>query len=119
MAETGPLPVDLRQSPDDRFLLVSCFGADFLQQWQVSDLEKPQLAGPAKLGTQPNRMHVTGDGQRRYVTNSLLSTMDRDDHFWVKLVRIGPDGMTVDPSFAVDLTTFPTGPARGQDMLPN
>ena len=66
-----------------------------------------------------NVMHVTGDGKRMYVSNSLLSTLDRDGHFWVRLIRIGPDGMTVDPSFDVDLNGFPNGPARGHDMLLN
>jgi selenium-binding protein 1 len=119
VAETGPLPADLRQSPDGRSLFVSCFGADYLQQWDVSDAEKPKLVSTAKVGTQPNMMHVTNDGRRMYVTNSLLSTMDRDGTFWVKLVRLGPDGMTVDDSFRVDLNNFPTGPARGHDMLLN
>jgi selenium-binding protein 1 len=64
-------------------------------------------------------MHMTGDGKRMYVTNSLLSTMDRSDDFWVKLVRVDASGMRVDASFKVDLTKFPTGPARGHDMLIN
>ncbi len=119
VAKTGPLPADLRQSPDDRYLFVSCFGADFIQQWDVSDPEHPKLFSTAKIGTQPNMMHVPTDGKRMYVTNSLLSTMDRDDHFWVRLIRIGPDGMTIDKDFEVDLNNFPTGPARGHDMLIN
>jgi methanethiol oxidase len=64
-------------------------------------------------------MHMTGDGKRMYVTNSLLSTMDRSDDFWVKLVRVDASGMKVDDGFQVDLTRFPTGPARGHDMLIN
>ena len=52
-----------------------------------------------------------------YITNSLLSTMDRSDDFWVRLIRVGPDGMKMDPKFKVDLTKFKTGPARGHDML--
>jgi selenium-binding protein 1 len=119
VADTGPLPADLRQSPDDRFLFVSCFGADFLQQWDVSDPDHPRLASQLTVGEQPNMMHVTGDGQRMYVSNSLLSTMDRGNRFWVKLVRIGPDGMSLDPAFQVDLNAFPSGPARGHDMLLN
>ena len=119
IADTGPLPADLRQSPDDRFLYVSCFGADYIQQWDVSDSEHPKLASTAKIGTQPNMMHVTGDGARMYVSNSLLSTLDRDGVFWVRLIRIGPDGMTIDKAFDVDLNHFPTGPARGHDMLLN
>ena len=116
---TGKLPVDLRQSPDDRFLYVSCFFSDEIQQWDVSDLKNPRLASTVAPGVQPNMMHVTGDGKRMYVTNSLLSTMDRSQNFWIRLVHIGPDGMKVDPFFNIDLTKLPTGPARGHDMLLN
>jgi selenium-binding protein 1 len=117
LCDTGKMPADLRQSPDDRFLYVSCFASDEIQQWDVSDLKKPRLNSTLKPGVQPNMMHVTGDGKRMYLTNSLLSTMDRSNDFWVKLAHIGPDGMKLDTSFNVDLTKFPTGPARGHDML--
>ncbi len=117
LCDTGKMPADLRQSPDDRFLYVSCFAGDKIQQWDVSDLKHPKLASTIEPGEQPNMMHVTGDGKRMYITNSLLSTMDRSDKFWVKLARIGPDGLKMDPNFHVDLTKFKTGPARGHDML--
>jgi selenium-binding protein 1 len=119
VAQTGPMPADLRQSPDDRFLFVSCFGGEDIQQWDVSDPDHAKLFSTARLGTQPNMMHLTGDGKRMYVTNSLLSTMDRDGTFWVKLVRVDDKGMHVDPQFKVDFNAFPTGPARGHDMLLN
>jgi selenium-binding protein 1 len=64
-------------------------------------------------------MHVTGDGKRMYVTNSLLSTMDHSGRFYVRLVHIGVNGMQLDPFFNVDLNKLPTGPARGHDMLLN
>jgi methanethiol oxidase len=54
-----------------------------------------------------------------YFTNSLLSTRDHSGRFCVRLVHIGPDGMKVDPFFNIDLNHFPTGPARGHDMLKN
>jgi selenium-binding protein 1 len=117
LCDTGALPVDLRQSPDDRFLYVSCFGGNEVQQWDVSDLQKPKLASTVSPGVQPNMMHVTGDGKRMYMTNSLLSTLDRSENFWVRLAHIGPDGIKMDPFFNVDLTKFKTGPARGHDML--
>ncbi len=117
LCETGKLPADLSQSPDGRYLYVSCFMSDEVQQWDVSDLKNPRLAGTVKPGVQPNMLHVTHDGKRMYVTNSLLSTMDRSEDFWVKLVRIDADGMKLDPDFHVDLTKFSTGPARGHDML--
>jgi hypothetical protein len=54
-----------------------------------------------------------------YVSNSLLSTMDRENTFWVKRVRISAEGMALEPAFQVDLNAFPTGAARGHDMLLN
>ncbi len=119
LCATGKLPADLRQSPDDRFLYVSCFVSNEIQQWDVSDLKKPRLASSVSPGVQPNMMHVTGDGKRMYITNSLLSTLDRSENFWVRLAHVGPDGLKMDPFFNVDLTKLPTGPARGHDMLLN
>jgi selenium-binding protein 1 len=119
VASTGPLPADLRQSPDDKYIFVSCFGADFIQQWDVSDPDHLKLVSTAKIGTQPNMMHIPADGKRMYVTNSLLSTLDRDGTFWIRLIRIAPNGMTIDKGFDVDLNNFPSGPARGHDMLIN
>lgn len=117
--DCGKLPADLRQSPDDRYLFVSCFGSDEIQQWDVSDLKNPKLHSTLKPGDHPNMMHVTYDGKRMYISNSLLSTLDRVETFWVKLASITPDGLKLDPGFEVDLTKFKTGPARGHDMLMN
>jgi methanethiol oxidase len=64
-------------------------------------------------------MHLTGDGKRMYVSNSLLSTLNHSGRFYVSLVHIGPDGMKVDPFFNIDLNKLPTGPARGHDILLN
>jgi selenium-binding protein 1 len=117
LCATGKFPADLRQSPDDRFLYVSCFASNEIQQWDVSDLQKPRLTSTLVPGVQPNMMHVTGDGKRMYITNSLLSTLDHAGTFWVRLAHIGPDGMKMDPFFNIDLNKLPTGPARGHDML--
>lgn len=119
VAQTGALPADLRQSPDDRYLFVSCFGDNLIQQWDVTDPDQPKLFSTVSPVVQPNMMHLTGDGQRMYVTNSLLSTLDHAGRFYVRLVHVGPDGMKVDPFFNVDLNKLPTGPARGHDMLVN
>ena len=119
LCDTGKLPVDLRQSPDDRYLFVSCFGSDEVQQWDVSDLKNPKLHSTLKPGVHPNMMHTTGDGKRMYISNSLLSTADRTQDFWIKLAHITPEGMRLDEGFLVDMTKLPTGPARGHDMLMN
>ena len=85
----------------------------------MTDPERPKLFSSVSPGVQPNMMHVTGDGKRMYVSNSLLSTLDHAGRFWVRLVHVGVDGMKVDPFFNVDLNKLPTGPARGHDMLIN
>jgi len=116
----GCLPADLRQSPDDRYLYVSCFMKSEIQAWDVSRPDKPRLHDTVVPGVSPNMMHVTVDGKRMYITNSLLSTMDYSENFWVRLAHIGPDGrLKMDPFFNVDFTKFPTGPARAHDMLLN
>lgn len=119
LCSTGKLPADLRQSPDDRFLFVSCFASDEIQQWDVSDLAKPRLHSTLKPGVHPNMMHVTGDGRRMYITNSLLSTMDRTNEFWIKLADITPEGLRLNPDLFIDMTKLPTGPARAHDLLLN
>lgn len=64
-------------------------------------------------------MHVTGDGERMYVANSSLSTLDQSGRFYVRLIHIRPDGMKVDRFINIDFDRFPTGPARGHDVLLN
>src|SRR5205085_5566555 len=116
---TGKMPVDMSQSPHGRFVYVSCFVSNEVQQWDVSDLKKPRLTSTVVPGVQPNMLHLTGDGKRLYITNSLLSTMDRAGTFWVRLAHITPEGLKLDPDFHIDLSKLPTGPARGHDMLLN
>ena len=116
----GCLPADLRQSPDDRYLYVSCFLTSQVQAWDVSDPVKARLHDVLVPGVQPNMLHVTGDGKRIYITNSLLSTMDYSQNFWVRLAHVGPDGrLKLDPFFNVDFTKLPGGPHRAHDMLLN
>lgn len=120
ITDTGQLPVDLRQTADDRYLFVSNFLSHEIQQFDITDPEHPKLVSTVVPGLHPNMMHVTYDGKRLYVTNSLLSTIDYGaPRFWVRLVHIGPDGMKLDPFFNVDFSNFPTGPARPHDMLLN
>ena len=114
----GCLPADLRQSPDDKYLYVSCFLKNEIQVWDVSKPEKIRLHDTLVPGVQPNMMHVTSDGKRMYISNSLLSTMDQADRFWVRLAHIGPDGrVKMDPFFNVSFMDFSSGPARAHDML--
>jgi selenium-binding protein 1 len=116
----GCAPGDLRQSPDDRYVYVSCIGSGEVQAWDISNPATPRLHDVVAGLVQANMMHVTYDGRRLYVTNSAISSIDASPRYALRLIRIGPDGrMKLDPFFAIDFGRPPDGPARPHDMLLN
>lgn len=116
----GCLPGDLRQSPDDRYLYVSCLGSGEVQAWDISNPDRIRLHDTVQGVVQANMMHVTGDGKRLYVTNSAISSIDFSPRYALRLIYIGPDGrMKQDPNFMIDFSQAPNGPARPHDMLLN
>jgi selenium-binding protein 1 len=121
-ADTGAncSPADLRQSPDDKYLYLSCFVGSEIQAWDISDPEHIKMHDTIQGVVQPNMMHVTYDGRRLYFTNSAISSIDYSPRYSMQLVQIGPDGrMKLDPNFKIDFATPPEGPARPHDMLLN
>jgi len=120
--DTGPncSPADLRQSPDDKYLYVSCFVGSEIQAWDISDPDHIKLHDTIQGVVQPNMMHVTYDGRRLYFTNSAISSIDYSPRYSMQLIQIGPDGrMKLDPNFKIDFAKAPEGPARPHDMLLN
>jgi selenium-binding protein 1 len=116
----GCFPADMRQSPDDRYIYVSCFQGSEIQAWDVSDPEKIKFHDSIQGVVQPNMMHMTADGRRLYFTNSALSTTDYSPRYAMQLIQVGLDGrMKLDPNFRIDFSKAPDGPARPHDMLLN
>jgi selenium-binding protein 1 len=116
----GCMPGDMRQSPDDKYVYISCFVGSEIQAWDVSDPDNIKLHDTIQGVVQPNMMHMTYDGHRLYFTNSALSTTDYSPRYAMQLIQIGPDGrMKLDPNFKIDFTKAPDGPARPHDMLLN
>ncbi len=116
----GCKPGDLRQSPDDHYMYVSCIGASEVQAWDISNPEKIRLHDTVQGLVQANMMHVTYDGRRLYVTNSAISSIDSSPRYSLHLIHIGPDGkMQLDPFYKVNFSKAPDGPARPHDMLLN
>jgi methanethiol oxidase len=109
-------PADVRISYDNRLLYVSLFSGNAVQQYDVSDPLHPKFVSEVKL-LQPNMMKLTPDSKRLYVSNSLLSNLDGKVPFRVRMLNVGPSGMTLDEGFNVDFDGFATGPARPHDML--
>jgi selenium-binding protein 1 len=119
--DTGPgsLPTDMRISPDDKHLYVTLFGGHEVHQYDITKPDKPKLVSAVSPGPSPQMIHLSHDGKRLYVSNSVLSAWDYAHQMYVRLVHIGPDGMRVDPFFNVSFNDFPTGPARPHDILLN
>ena len=116
----GCAPGDLRQSPDDKFVYVSCIAGAQIQAWDISDPEHIKLHDTIQGVVQPNMMHVTYDGKRLYFTNSTLTSVDFSQRYQLTLVQIGPDGrMKQDPNFVIDFSKLPGGARRPHDMLLN
>src|SRR2546422_436925 len=109
-------PADVRISYDNRLLYVSLFAGNAVQQYDVSDPLHPKFISEVKLD-EPNMMKLTPDSRRLYVSNSLLSNLDGKVPFRVRLLNVGPQGMTLDEKFDVDFDHFPTGAGRPHDML--
>ena len=114
--ERGAVPADLRISYDNRFLYVTLWGQDRVQQYDISDRRRPRLVSEVSV-PQPNMMKLSPDSKRLYVTNSMLSTVDGEVEFGVWLIHTGPDGMRLDAAFSPDFMGLPTGPAGPHDML--
>jgi methanethiol oxidase len=113
-------PADLRQSPDDKYLYVSCFASSEVQAWDIIDPDRIRLHDTIQGVVQPNMMHVTNDGRRLYFTNSAISSIDYSPRYSLQLIQVGWDGrLKLDPNFKIDFAQAPNGPARPHDMLLN
>jgi selenium-binding protein 1 len=110
------IPADMRISYDNRFLFVSLFGGGAVQQYDIADPMQPKLVSTVAF-PQAQMMKLTPDNKRLYVSNSLLSNLDGKVPYRVRLLNVGPTGMTLDPKFDVDFEHLPTGQARPHDML--
>lgn len=122
VADTGAGcgPGDLRQSPDDRYIYLSCVGRGEIQAWDISKPDRPRLHDTIQGLTQTNMLHVSGDGRRIYVSNSAISSIDYSPNYRLDLVHVGSDGrLKLDPYFRINFAAAPYGPARPHDMLLN
>ena len=98
-----PLPVDISLSADDRWLFVTTFMDGTLRVFDVADPEHPKQVAAEVVGKQANMVSETWDGERVYVTSSLLANWDKsgdDDEQFLKAYRWDGKGFT--RLFAVD-----------------
>jgi methanethiol oxidase len=105
-----PLPVDISLSADDRWLFVTTFMDGTLRVFDVSDSEHPKQVAAEVVGKQANMVSETWDGERVYVTSSLLANWDKkgdDGEQFLKAYAWDGKGFT--RLFAVDFQAAKLG----------
>ena len=74
------LPMDMLVSYDGSYLYVTNWFANTVQQFDISDPFHPTLQSTVSV-PHPNMLRLSPDGNRLYVTNSLLTPWDNDPDF--------------------------------------
>jgi methanethiol oxidase len=74
------LPVDLLLSYDNRFMYVTNWFGNTVQQFDITDPFNPVLRATVSV-PHPNMLRLSRDNKRLYVSNSVLTTWDNDPDF--------------------------------------
>ena len=127
------IPADMLLSYDHRYMYVTNWFGDTVQQFDISDPFSPRLNSTVRV-PHPNMLRLSRDNERLYVTNSLLTTWDDDTRFgparntnygiWRfdvdpmtgRLTSLTPDGSSW-VSFENVIKKTTTGPAGPHMML--
>ena len=74
------IPVDMLLSYDGRYLYLTNWFANTVQQFDITDPFHPRLNSTVSV-PHPNMLRLSRDDERLYVSNSLLTTWDDDARF--------------------------------------
>jgi len=98
-----PLPVDISITRDGKGLWVNTFMDGTTRYFDLTNPEQPKQVYEKKTGSQVNMISQSWDGQRVYVTSSLLANWDKggaDDQQFLRAFNW--DGKELVPAFEVD-----------------
>jgi selenium-binding protein 1 len=74
------IPTDMLLSYDDKFMYVSNWFGNTVQQFDITDPFRPVLTATVPV-PHPNMLRLSRDNKRLYVSNSLLTPWDNDSGF--------------------------------------
>jgi selenium-binding protein 1 len=127
----GSVPTDMLLTDDDKYMYVSNWMGNNVQQYNVEDPLHPVLVSQVEI-PYAQMLRISPDKKRLYVTNSLLSSWDdtelpkgvtRNSRYGIFLVDVDHEngGMTLNKDFHVDMMHVQKkntkGPARPHMML--
>lgn len=127
------LPADMLLSYDHKYLYLTNWFGNTVQQFDITDPRHPVLKGAVSL-PHPNMLRLSRDNKRLYVSNSLLTPWDNDPDFgpprnqeygiWLFQVNRRSGGLTPSRSDGSAWVSFTnvrkknsTGPAGPHMML--
>lgn len=95
------LPVDMLLSYDHKYLYLTNWFGNTVQQFDITDPFHPVLTATVPV-PHPNMLRLSRDNERLYVSNSLLSTWDsdprfgpaRNDQYGIWLFTVGAGALT-------------------------
>ena len=93
------IPVDMLLSYDHRFMYLTNWFGDTVQQFDITDPFHPVLTATVAV-PHPNMLRLSRDNRRLYVSNSLLTPWDNDagfgpprnNDYGIWLFDVGPAG---------------------------
>jgi selenium-binding protein 1 len=93
------VPADMLLSYDNRFMYVTNWFGNTVQQFDIADPFNPVLARTVSV-PHPNMLRLSRDNRRLYVSNSMITTWDNDpdfgpprnDQYGIWLFQVGPSG---------------------------
>jgi methanethiol oxidase len=100
-----PLPVDISITADAKGLWVNTFMDGTTHYFDLTDPAHPRETYSKHTGSQVNMVSQSWDGQRVYITSSLLSKWDKkgmDNEQFLRAFHW--DGHELTPAFAIDFT---------------
>ncbi len=74
------IPVDMLLSYDHKFMYLTNWFGNTVQQFDITDPFRPVLKATVSV-PHPNMLRLSRDNKRLYVSNSLLTTWDNDTNF--------------------------------------
>ncbi len=108
-----PLPVDISITRDGKGLWVNTFMDGMTRYFDMSDPHAPKQTYEKHTGRQVNMISQSWDGQRVYVTSSLLANWDKGGEDNEQFLRgFHWDGKELTPAFEVDFTKEKLGRAH-------
>jgi methanethiol oxidase len=108
-----PLPVDISITRDGKGLWVNTFMDGMTRYFDLSNPQAPKQTYEKHTGRQVNMISQSWDGQRVYITSSLLANWDKAGADNEQFLRgFSWDGRELKPAFEVDFTQEKLGRAH-------